>query len=363
MCGEFPRWRLSLARPGAAIQPVAFSARAVPAFPLTIHRQKLIIRTSGYTDVMPDLAESTALFQLFSDPTRVRLTALLERQELTVAEMVEITELSQSRVSSHLARLRDAGVLRDRRSGASSFYGLNEQSMPEEARDLWQLLRAQLDDGMVARDARRSEEVLKAREGERWPDSVAGQMERHYSPGRTWESLGRSALALLRLGRVLDVGSGDGMVLSLLAPHAERVVALDRSERLVAAARERLADVRHAEVVHGDMHELPFDEASFDQVLLLHVLQYTRQPERVIHQAARVVVPGGRIVISTLETHGHLDLTGRYGHQNSGFEPERLATMMKGAGLRVGVCEVTSRERRRPHFRVITAHAEKEPRS
>ena len=310
---------------------------------------------------MSNLAESTALFQLFSDPTRVRLTALLERQDLTVAELVEITELSQSRVSSHLARLRDAGVLRDRKAGASSYYGLNEQAMPEPARDLWMVLRAQLDDAMLARDATRSEEVLKGRDGDRWPDSVAGQMERHYSPGRTWESLSRSVLTLLKLGRVLDVGAGDGMVTSLVAPHARRVVAFDRSERLVAAARERLALFEHAEVIHGDMHQLPFDGSSFDQVLLLHVLQYARQPERVIHQAARVLAPNGQLVLSTLETHGHHDVTAGYGHENAGFEPDDLASMLQSAGLLVGSCEVTSREKRKPNFRVITAQAVKEP--
>ncbi len=309
---------------------------------------------------MPGLAHATALFQLFSDPTRVRLTALLERQEFSVAELVEITELSQSRVSSHLGKLREAGVVRDRRAGSSSFYRLNEQGMPEDVRELWQLLRTQLDDGMIARDAARSEEVLAVRHGGRWPDSVAGQMERHYSPGRTWESLCRSSLSLLRLGRVLDIGAGDGTVLSLLAPHAEEVVAVDRSERLVAAARKRLAPFASSEVLLADMHELPFEDRSFDQVLMLHVLQYTRQPERALYEAARVLGVGGRLVISTLETHRHSDVTEGYGHQRAGFEAAHLHRVLEASGLAVRSCEVTSQEKRAPHFRVITAYAERE---
>ena len=146
---------------------------------------------------MPGLAATTDLLHLFGDPTRVRLLALLARHELTVAELTGILEVGQSRVSTHLGRLREAGLLRDRRNGASTVYALNG-AMPQDARGLWTLLERQIDDTVLASDARRCGELLRARDsGAEWPDAVAGQMERHYSPGRTWEATARAFLGLM----------------------------------------------------------------------------------------------------------------------------------------------------------------------
>lgn len=307
---------------------------------------------------MVDLSETTGVLQLFSDPTRVRLTALLAERELTVAEMVAVTQLGQSRVSTHLGRLREAGVLRDRRAGASTFYRLSD-SMPPHALRLWELLRGQVSDQVLESDRARCEQVLREREGAGWPDAVAGQMERHYSPGRTWESLARGFLGLVRAGDVLDLGSGDGTVAELLAPRCRTITLLDRSDKLLAAARRRLGERDGIAFRRGDVHELPFDDASFDSVLALNVLQYADDPPRALGEAARVLRPGGDVTIVTLAAHDHQAITDRYGHVNPGFEPEALAGILAGAGLEVDRCEVTSRERRSPHFRVVTAFARK----
>jgi ArsR family transcriptional regulator len=109
----------------------------------------------------------------------------------------------------------------------------------------------------------------------------------------------------------------------------------------------------------GDMHELPFDDETFDQVLLLNALTYSDAPERAIREAARVLRPGGSLALVSLAAHDHAELTAAYGHVQPGFLPEKLEKWLKSAGLSVGSCQVTSRERRKPHFEVVTAFAEK----
>lgn len=303
------------------------------------------------------LAESTGILQLFSDPTRVRLMALLDERELTVGELTEILQLAQSRVSTHLGKLREAGVVRDRRAGASTYYRVSE-GMPEAARRVWELVRDHVADGILEADRARCEQILARREDGRWPDAIAGQMERHYSPGRTWESLARGFLGLVRAGDVLDVGGGDGTIAQLLAPRCESYTLVDRSDRVIGAAKERLAGTG-VRVERGDMHELPFADARFDQVLLLNVLQHAERPDRALGEAARVLRPGGQLTAVTLAAHTHREITDRYGQLNAGFEPDALEALLRDAGLEPSFCEVTSRERRAPHFRVVTAFANK----
>jgi len=133
-----------------------------------------------------------------------------------------------------------------------------------------------------------------------WADSVAGDMERHYSPGRTWEALARTALPLLETGDVLDIASGDGVLAELLAPHAKQYICVDTSARVVAAASERLRRLPNVEVREGDMHALPFADASFDLVVLMHALTYASKPAQAVTEAARVLRPGGRVLLCSL---------------------------------------------------------------
>jgi ArsR family transcriptional regulator len=307
---------------------------------------------------MGSLSDTIGALGLFGDPTRVRLLALLARHELSVAELVAITRLGQSRVSTHLGKLKEAGVLRDRRDGASTRYALTDGTMPDEARRLWEVLEPDLSDPVLDADQRRCAELQEARRRPAWPDDVAGEMERHYSPGRTWEALARAFLGLMDLGDVLDAGAGDGTVAHLLAPRARSVTCLDRSPRMAAAARRRLREVG-ARVEVGDVEALPSVAERFDHVLLFNVLACTRRPAQAIAEAARVLRPGGRVVLVTLDRHEHADVTSRYGHRHAGFAPARLRRWFARAGLRVEACEVSSREAREPHFRVVTAFASK----
>ncbi len=307
---------------------------------------------------MAGLDAALDVLHLFGDPSRVRLMALLSREELAVAELVSITGLAQSRVSTHLGKLRDAGILRDRRVGASTFYTASDGVMPEQARKLWSLLESDVVDPVLEEDGRRCDELLHARDGATsWPDTVAGQMERHYSPGRTWEATARGLLGFVRLGDVLDVGSGDGAITQLFAPRAKTVTCVDRSERMISAAKKRLDHFSHVKYRVGDMQELPSDDGAFDEVIMHHVLTYSPAPARAVEEAARVLRPGGRLSLVTLKEHAHREITAQYSHLQPGFSLGALTGWIAGAALDVEFCEVTSRERRKPYFEVITAFA------
>lgn len=306
---------------------------------------------------MTSLDAATDLLHVLGDPTRLRLLALLAHHELTVAELTAALEVPQSRVSTHLGKLRDAGLLRDRRDGASSYYAASGEAMPESARRLWDVLGSQISDAVLERDRERAERLQQSRNGGAWPDSIAGEMERHYSPGRTWEATARGLLGFVELGDVLDIGAGDGAISELVAPRARSITCLDRSERVIDAARKRLANRSNVRFALGDMHELPFADQSFDQVLCFNVLTYSHSPARALAEITRVLRAGGSLALVTLGPHEHTSITQAYGHSRAGFSPEDLDRMLAEAGLSVQSSAVTSRERKKPYFEVVSAFA------
>ena len=308
-----------------------------------------------------DLDAWSACLRVLADPTRVRLLALLEREELTVAELSAVTRLAQPRVSTHQARLKDADLVRDRRAGVSAYYRFNEDQLEPAERALWTALRGGTDDPLLRQDADRLAVVLAGRQSEQaWADSVAGDMERHYSPGRTWEALARAALPMLEPGEVLDVASGDGVLAELLAPHARRYVCIDSSTKVVLAASERLRRLEHVEVMEGDMQALPFDRPQFDLVLLMHALTYAEKPALAVAEAGRVLRKGGRVLLTCLARHEHSSAVVPYGHVNLGFTEKELRRFAAKAGLAVDFCQTVTQERRPPHFEVLALLARKQ---
>lgn len=307
-----------------------------------------------------DLEAWSTRLKVFADATRVRLLALLAGEELTVAELSAITQLAQPRVSTHLAKLKEAGLVRDRRAGVSAYYRFDEENLDTVQRELWRSLRGGSDDPLLRQDAERVASVLANRAADQnWADSVAGDMERHYSPGRTWEALARTALPLLETGDVLDIASGDGVLAELLSPHSNRYICIDTSARVVAAAGERLRRFPNVEVREGDMHALPFKDASFDLVVLMHALTYSTKPAQAVAEAARVLRRGGRLLLSSLAKHEHRSVVEAYSHVNLGFSEKELRKFAEKAGLEIANAETVTRERRPPHFEVLSLTAQK----
>jgi ArsR family transcriptional regulator len=306
-----------------------------------------------------DLVATSNLLRLLSDPTRVRLLALLQREELTVAELSAVLRLAQPRVSTHLAKLKEASLVRDRRAGVSAYYRFNTE-IGERESALLRSLEDSVEDALLGEDADRLPGVLAQRaRAEGWADTVAGDMERHYSPGRTWEALARAMVQLLDAGDVLDVASGDGVLAELLAPQARSIVCVDASERVIAAARKRLKPFANVEVRAGDMHQLDFPAARFDLVLLMHALTYSEQPTRAVAEAARVLRPGGRLLAVTLGRHAHKRAVEPFDHRNLGFKPAELTAFARKAGLELLACGRLTRERKPPQFEVLSLLARK----
>lgn len=309
-----------------------------------------------------NLRNAEHLLKLLADPTRARLLHLLESEELTVAELAQITQLAQPRISTHLGKLREAGIVIDRKSGVSSYHRINSEQSGKGLESLWHTLRNHTDDPLLKQDQNRLPDVLLKRASEQnWVDSVAGDMERHYSPGRTWEASLRSIVHLLTLGDVLDAASGDGLHAELLAPQSRSVTCVDISSSVVKACKNRLSAYSNTHVQEGNMHHLPFADQSFDVVMLNHALTYSTQPEQALKESARTLRPQGKLLITVLEAHQHEAIVQEYGHVNNGFTTEHLFDLVSSTGLNVIRNSCTAQEKRPPHFRILTLIAEKRP--
>lgn len=306
-----------------------------------------------------DLATTSSTLRLLSDPTRVRLLSLLQQEELTVAELSTVLQLAQPRVSTHLAKLKEAGLVHDRRAGVSAYYRINNDP-GSDLDGLLAVISDSLDDAMLDNDRERLPMVMGKRADEQgWADSVAGDMERHYSPGRTWETLARALLQLLETGDVLDIASGDGVLGELLAPHARSVTCIDSSPRVVEAAGKRLEPFKNVRVTEGDMHALKLGRKRFDLVLIMHALTHTDDPAKVMAEGTRVLKPGGRLLATTLARHVHRAVVEPFDHRNLGFHVNELNRMASDCGLKVLECRRLSRERKPPHFEVLSLLAKK----
>jgi ArsR family transcriptional regulator len=182
-------------------------------------------------------------------------------------------------------------------------------------------------------------------------------MERHYSPGRTWEATAHGLVQLLELGDVLDIASGDGVLAQILAPRCRHITCLDISEKVVAAGKKRLRAYPNVRFKLGDMHDLPAARESFDTVLLMHALTYTTRPQIVLDEAGRVLRPGGTLLGVTLERHRHKKAVEPYNHINLGFTKAQLEKLARTAGLEVQSCTVATVEKRTPNFAILMLSA------
>ncbi len=304
-----------------------------------------------------NLSQYVETLSLLGEESRLRLCALLRERELRVTDLVRVTGISQSRVSTHLGRLREAGFVRDRRDGPQAFYALAVDGLPGTARSVLDEAASSTDPTLEG-DRRRLRELDAERRGA-LPEAFAGEMERHYSPGRTWQSLAVGLAALLRLGDVLDVGSGDGAAASTFAPYCRSLTCVDTSARMIDAAGERFAKHANVSAQVADVHDLPFRASSFDAVLVFHTLTYAEHPARALEECVRVLRPGGRVVVLSLDRHEQQEITAPYGERHPGFTPRALRALLSRVGLAVVVSEIACREAKKPHFEVVLAIADK----
>ena len=297
-------------------------------------------------------------FSALADPTRCRMLLLLERHELTVSELCAVLQLPQSTVSRHLKTLLDAGLVSSRRDGTSRYYTLaledrgpstehqgptehqapsTEHRLPSPHAQLWRLTRAQLAGRPgVEQDARRLERVLARRSetSQQFFASSAGQWDRLREELFGADFAWRALLGLLPDTWVVgDLGCGTGVVMSILAPHVARVIGVDASDEMLAAATSRLADVPNAEVRHGALESLPVADATLDAATLMLVLHHIPSPALALAEAARVLKPGGRLLIVDMAPHEREEYRQQMGHVWLGFSEEQTGRLLTQAGF------------------------------
>lgn len=283
---------------------------------------------------------NTAIFDdlsALSDSTRSRMLLLLDRHELTVSELCAILQLPQSTVSRHLKTLADANWIVSRREGTSRYYTLSLDERDAPTRRLWSLLREQV--GATAgadQDAWRLKGVLARRrsKSEEFFESTAG----HWDKLR--EDLFGAASHLQALPALLDerwvvgdLGCGTGHVASALALFVARVIAVDRSGEMLQAARRRLRDMPNVEVKRGELESLPIADEELDAATLLLVLHHVADPAGALSEAARVLKPGGRLLIADMLPHDREEYRQQMGHVWLGFSDDHLRGLLVGAGF------------------------------
>lgn len=284
----------------------------------------------------PRTADILGRLTALSDPTRCRILRLLEQHELTVGELCASLQLPQSTVSRHLRVLSDEGWTNARGEGTSRFYKADLDALDAGARDLWMIVREQLGTSLgITADQRRAESVLAKRKAKvrQFFDSAAG----------SWDALradlvgDRSdVLALLDLFEptwiVGDLGCGTGHISAALAPSVARVIAIDESGPMLAAARERLAGTDNVELREGHVESLPLEDGSLDVAILFLVAHFITDPARAMQEVRRVLKPGGRLLIVDLLPHDREDLAAQ-GHIWQGFSEEQITSWLSSAGF------------------------------
>ncbi len=274
-----------------------------------------------------------------AEPSRLRLLAICSRGEWTVSELVRILGQSQPRVSRHLRILAEAGLLERLPEGSLAFYRrVREGAGAEFTRRLLQLLPAE--DPRLAADRRRMEAVREERRRrvERWFDAhaLAWDSERDLGvDGATVERVLLACLGPAPVRRLLDVGTGTGRMLELLAPRVAEGVGIDISHRMLEVARVRLdrAGLRHLRVQQADMYALPFADGHFDLITLHQVLHFADDPEAVLAEAARVLAPGGRLLVVDLARHSIEAFRRERRHRRLGFGEEEVRDWLRALGL------------------------------
>ncbi|MGB3167806.1 MAG: metalloregulator ArsR/SmtB family transcription factor [Alteraurantiacibacter sp.] len=290
-----------------------------------------------------------------SDTSRLRAMRLVAQMELSVGEIAQVLGQSQPRVSQHVARLVDAGLLERRREGNSVFLrkvsssplgdAVTRMLAIAEREDAGFAHQAEADRSRLSaiRDAREKEaDRYFARHADEWDT-----LREIHGPERAVEERLVAALADTPPGRLLDIGTGTGRIAELFSPHAERIVALDKSLDMLRVARARLQALgpEKVELVQGDFTDLPFPAASFDTVLLHQVLHFAQEPALALREAARVTRPGGRIGVVDLARHDRDDLRERHAHARLGFGDATMAKLLADAGFDPAVpVEVPGRE-------------------
>jgi ArsR family transcriptional regulator len=307
------------------------------------------------------MASTINFLRLLADPTRLRLLLLLQEEELSVAELQEILGMGQSRISSHLAQLKRAGVVEDRRSGKNVYYGLTEEESQNSTRarvsELTRLLAREMPE--TARDRTALKLALRKRQDKArsYFDELAGKFGRSYVPGRSWQALAHTLITLLPPLTVADLGAGEGTLSQLLAKRARKVIAIDNAPKMVEFGSQlaKKHGFQNLEYRLGDIEDPPITRKTVDLAIFSQALHHAIHPERAIVSAHHILRDGGRIVILDLLSHRFERARELYADHWLGFSEVQLHQFLEHAGFKKIEVSVVSREKQSPHFQTVFA--------
>ncbi len=314
------------------------------------------LKTSFSTIKMVD---SWELLKLLADSTRVRILSLLMREELSVAELQEILDMGQSRISSHLSLLRQGELVQDRREGKKTFYAL-KHNVGQEVTGLIKAACAAVENtAEVSEDSSNLKRILekRKRKAEEYFNSVAGRLDKNYCPGRSWEAIGHFLLNLTSKIKIVDLGAGEGLLSQLLARRAEQVVCVDNSPKMVEFGSELAKKNEFANLSYklGDIESVPLRDDEFDCALLSQALHHAHRPQVAVGEAFRILKPGGQLIVIDLLEHQFEKARDLYADVWLGFSENKLYQFLKNAGFRKIEVNVVSRETEAPNFQTVLA--------
>jgi ubiquinone/menaquinone biosynthesis C-methylase UbiE/DNA-binding transcriptional ArsR family regulator len=298
-----------------------------------------------------------------SDPTRLRIVALLEKDELSVNELQEITRMGQSRISTHLGLLQDSGLVQSRREGKRTFYRLNQHADAGVTEFIQLAIRGAHELAERDSDQINLKRIINRRreQAQIYFSQIAGRFDRVYGPGRSWQAFGHLLLRILPPLTVADLGAGEGLLSELLARRCKKVIAVDNSEKIVAfgAAKAKKNNLKNLEFRLGDLQTPPVEPASVDLVVLSQALHHAEEPARAIEAAARILRPHGQILILDLLKHRFEKAHELYGDRWLGFAESDLHRWLEAAGFKKIEINIVAREEQPPHFETLLAGGEK----
>ena len=306
------------------------------------------------------MASTINFLRLLADPTRLRLLLLLEQEELSVAELQQILGMGQSRISSHLAQLKRAGVVEDRRAGKNVYYGASENGQDSRRARITELTRTLARElPETARDRTSLKLVLRKRQekAREYFDELAGKFGRRYCPGRSWQALAHALITLLPQLTVADLGAGEGTLSQLLAKNARKVVAIDNSPKMVEFGSQlaKKHGFKNLEYRLGDIEEPPIANNSIDLAILSQALHHAIHPQQAIGAAHRILKRGGRLVILDLLSHRFERARELYADHWLGFSEVQLHQFLEKNSFREIEVSVVAREKQSPHFQTVFA--------
>lgn len=291
-----------------------------------------------------------------SEPTRLRLLALLLEEELSVAELQEALGMGQSRISASLGMLRRQGLVLDRRVGKNIYYAAVDSAIAP-LRDAVTAAVSELPEG--ERDRQALQLVLGKRRDRAadYFDKLAGKFGRTYVPGRSWQALAHGLLRLMHPMIIADMGAGEGTLSQLLARTAKQVIAIDNSPKMVEYGARVATEngFTNLEYRLGDLEEPPIDSGSVDVVLFSQALHHAARPQRAVESAFRILKPGGRILILDLASHTYEQAKELYAHVWLGFSGVELHAMLERVGFSDLEVSIVAREQQAPNFQTILA--------